>query len=122
MTNQKGFSMIEMICVLCLLSFLAYFIVPRFIKLDSNAEFKALNVGIETLNKLEKFQWSEYKLSSERYSDAEVDLIVSARVDTNIGDKYKWNGTTLSFGSASVTLERSPATNSSPAIWRKLNS
>ena len=122
MLNQKGFSMIEMICVLIILGLLALWGVPKLIKLDQNAELKALEVGVETLNKLEKFEWSEYKLGTERYADPEVDILISSQVDKNIGDKYKWNGMTLSFGSVSITLERSPATNSSPAIWRKLKS
>lgn len=115
--SQKGFTLIEIIAVLIIISMMAIYLIPRYINLDGTASLKALNIGVETLNKLEKFQWSEYKLSSERYADLEVDIIISARVDTDIGSKYKWSGETLSFGSALVKLERIPATNTKPGIW-----
>jgi type II secretory pathway pseudopilin PulG len=114
--------MIEMICVLIILGLLAVWGVPKIINIDQNAELKALEVGVESLNKIEKFAWSEYKLSADRYPDAEVDILISSKVDKNIGERYKWNGMTLSFGTAKATLERIPATNASPGMWGGVDS
>ena len=115
--NQKGFTMIELIAVLIITSMLAIYVIPRMMNLDAKAEIVALNSGVETLNKLEKFAWSEYKLSSERYADPQTDILISSGVNLDIGDRYKWNGNKLTFGTSSVTLERVPATNASPGMW-----
>lgn len=119
MTNQKGFTLIEIMAVMIILGILVTFGVTKFIRIDHTAELRGLEIGLRELNTREKLVWTNLKISSTYYNEEEIDTAIIEEVDLNMTD-YKWNGNVLSLGSASLTLERIPATTKHPGEWRKL--
>lgn len=117
--NEKGFTLIEMIAVMVILGVVAVIAIPKFIHIDDKAEAQALLMGVNELNDQEKLLWSKFRLGYVSYTDEELDAVVFADMDVSLGQRYKWSGNSLSFGSASVTLERLPATNKDPAKWQR---
>lgn len=115
--NAKGFTLIEIIAVMVILGVVAVIAVPKIINVDHTAELQGLSMGVDELNDQEKLLWSKYKLASASYTDFGLDVVIFGEMDTSLNSRYKWNGNTLTFGTATVTLERIPATNEAPAVW-----
>ena len=115
--NNKGFSLVEVIAVMIIMSVLAVAFVPKLVKVDKTAELHGLKVGIQEINSREKLIWSNKKIGGISYSDEELDEIILAEVDRNISYKYSWNENILTFAGVSVSLERIPATNKKPAYY-----
>ena len=119
--SSKGFTLIEMIMVMVILSVMAIIIVPKFLSLDDSAERKALTIAIRILNSNEKMAWMDLKISTGWVSDENM----ATYVEYNLGDKYKWSngpnldGGTLSMTSANVNLIREASTNANPGIWKE---
>ncbi|MGD8284804.1 MAG: type II secretion system protein [Desulfobacterales bacterium] len=121
--NKKGFTMLEIIAVLILLSVLAAIAVPKYINMETNARKRILDAGMKELNAREHLAWSDQKISPSGYvSDARVYGVVSYE----IGIDYTWNagdptplGGTLIFDDESVSLSRSPSNGGQPAHWTK---
>jgi prepilin-type N-terminal cleavage/methylation domain-containing protein len=115
--NNKGFTLLEILAVMIIISVIAIIAIPRFIKVDHRAELQGLEAGVNELNGQEKLLWSKYKLTSTSFNDEELDAAIFGEMDISLNYKYKWNGNTLSFGSTTVTLKRVPATHQTPAKW-----
>ena len=124
--NQGGFTLIEIIAVLIIVSTLAAIAVPKFIGLDDNAKDHAIDSGISELNGRESLVWANIKVSSVGWlSDAQV----FGAVSYNLGFDYDWTlgpnaggggGGTLRFQlTKAVELERSESGYSSPAKWSR---
>lgn len=122
--NQKGFTLIELISVMIIMGVVASVSIQKFDIVSDTASERALYTGIKELNIRESLIWSNIKISNEGYStDEELYLLVV--VETNLGSIYKWNpnppdrltGGTLSFKSASKTLNRQESTVSSAGKW-----
>ena len=121
---QKGFTLLEIIAALVILSILAGLAIPRYISLDESAKQRAINAGIAELNGRETLTWSNLKISEAGWTD---DNQTFAGLDTNLGDDYHWavgdpdeTGGTLNFkDSASVTLTRAASTDVQPGHWNR---
>jgi prepilin-type N-terminal cleavage/methylation domain-containing protein len=118
--NNKGFSLVEVIAVMIIMSVLAVAFVPKLVKVDKTAEIQGLDMGINEINNREKLTWSNKKISHDSYSDEELDELIKAEVDRNISYRYSWNGDILTFAGVSVSLERIPATNKKPAFYKEV--
>lgn len=122
MTNQDGFTLVEIIAVLILLGILAAVAVPKYFDLTAEAEEKALDAAVSELNARENMAWGEIKLSAAGWVD-DAGVITAVEAATGLGDEYSWTaavtatGGELNFGSASRTLTRTPSTATSPAVW-----
>jgi prepilin-type N-terminal cleavage/methylation domain-containing protein len=121
--NQKGFTLIEIIVVLALLSLLASIAVPRYIDLEQNSEQRAIDAGISELNSRESLTWADLKISVAGYED---DAHLMLIVDYNIGTEYRWNpghplstGGNLTYKGETVALNRSQSNTSEPAFWSR---
>lgn len=120
MNNQKGFTLIELIAVLIILGIVMTLGVVKFVRVDHTAELRSLEIGLMEINTREKLEWSNLKISTTSYStDEEMDAALIEKVDLQMST-YKWDGNKLSLGGSSILLERIPATNRHPGIWRKL--
>lgn len=120
--NQKGFTLIELISVMIIMGVVASVSIQKFDIVSDTANERALYTGIKELNIRESLVWSNIKISSEGYS---TDEELYGPVISNLGSIYKWNpdppdrleGGTLSFRSASKTLNRQESTQSSAGKW-----
>ncbi len=119
--NQKGFTLIELISVMIIMGVVASVSIQKFDIVSDTANERALYTGIKELNIRESLVWSNIKISSEGYS---TDEELYGPVITNLGSTYKWGpgpdqfGGTLSFRSASKTLNRQESTQSSAGKWQ----
>ncbi len=122
--NQRGFTLLEIIAVMVILSILAALAVPRYISLDESAKQRAIDAGLAELNGRETLSWSNEKISLSGWvSDAKT----FGLVDPFLGAEYVWatddpdqSGGTLTFKkSASVSLSRAESTNVQPGSWSR---
>ena len=124
--DQSGFTLIEIIAVLIIMSVLAVIAVPKFIDLDANAKDHAIDSGISELNGREVLVWSNIKISPEGYLS---DNQVFSAVNYDLGSDYDWvdgprggadGGGTLRFQrSRSMELVRSTAEYDQPSNWSR---
>jgi prepilin-type N-terminal cleavage/methylation domain-containing protein len=121
--GQEGYTLVEIIAVLILISILASIAVPRYIDLEENAKQEAMDAAISELNSRESLSWAYQKISSTGYQD---DIQLQSAVDYDLGVDYTWNpghpvatGGTLNFKGESAALNRTPSDASHPAFWRR---
>ena len=121
---QSGFTLLEIIASLVILSILAGLAIPRYISLDESAKQKAIVAGIAELNGRETLTWSNIKISQSGWID---DNRTYSMIVTNLGNDYQWAsgdpdeaGGNLRFkNSNSVPLTRTASTNLQPGHWER---
>jgi prepilin-type N-terminal cleavage/methylation domain-containing protein len=111
--KQDGFTLIEIIAVLIILSLLAAVAVPRYIDLEQDAKQSAIDAVISELNGREGLTWVDLKISPTGYQN---DALLLLAVDYNLGID---TGGTLNFKGESVALNRSQSDASQPAVWSR---
>jgi prepilin-type N-terminal cleavage/methylation domain-containing protein len=122
--NQKGFTLIELIAVMIILSTLAAIAVPRYIDLDQNARQRAIDAAVAELNGRESLTWTNIKITSSGW---EGDSQTFETVDKFLGEDYHWTvepdvgGGTLRFGTEGeqVLLTRHESDNFHPGNWSR---
>ena len=121
MLNQKGFTLIEIIAVLVILSVLAAFGVTKMESLSDSARIQTLNHVVGELNSREALTWSMVRISDEGWVSDEA---LFAKINANLGEGYSWfsgpilTGGTLRMQSSAITMARTPSTKSTPGKWK----
>ena len=123
-TGEKGFTLVEIIAVMVILSVLAAVAIPRYLSLDESARQRAIDAGIAELNGRETLTWSNIKITLTGYTD---DATLFPILDTTLGGDYSWvggspdrNGGTLRFRtSISVSLTRTQSSDIQPGSWSR---
>ena len=119
--HQEGFTLIELISCMVIMSMMFSVAVKKFDLLTDNASITALQSAIRELRTRETVTWSKLKLSDTGYT---TDAEVYDAVDKIIGTGYSWNpgpdisGGRLHFKSQSIDLNRVPSTPNSPGSWK----
>ena len=131
--QKNGFTLLELLAVLMILSLLAVLGISRFVSLDANSRSKAIDAAISELNGRERMIWAKVKFSDSGYDSVTVDNEVWGSMKNDgtssypeLGNYYRWtNGPTagggkLSFhGSDGTPLVRDSSTTNKPARWSR---
>jgi prepilin-type N-terminal cleavage/methylation domain-containing protein len=130
MSGNKGFTLIELISTLVILSILAATIVPRYLEIDTTSKFRALDVGVSELNGRETLTWALVKMSDSGYlSDEQVWKQLKDSDGLKIGSDYDWPsgdpdrvaGGNLRFKKeTSVNVDRNESTKETPGKWQRM--
>jgi prepilin-type N-terminal cleavage/methylation domain-containing protein len=121
--DQKGFTLIELISTLVILSTLAAVLIPKYVSVEENSRIRALDLGVSELNGRETLTWALVKLTDTGYTN---DQAIWDRMDTNLGADYDWPTAPNMLGGAlrfkqvtSAALVRSPSIREAPGRWRR---
>ena len=122
--GEQGFTLIELIAVLVILSVLVAIAIPRYISIDESARQRAIDSGIAELNGRETLTWSNIKITMTGYLD---DAALFPLVDKTLGAGYSWDGGppdqeggTLKFKESTIVpLTRTESTFSKPGYWSR---
>jgi prepilin-type N-terminal cleavage/methylation domain-containing protein len=122
--GENGFTLLELIAVLVILSVLAAIAIPRYLSLDESARQRAIDAGIAELNGRETLTWSNIKITMTGYLD---DAALFPLVDKTLGPDYSWDGGhpnedggTLQFKESTLApLTRTESTFEKPAYWSR---
>ena len=119
--NQAGFTLIEIIAVMVILSVMASVATKKYIDIQDLAENKALIAGITELNSRETLTWTNQKFAPGGYTD---DVTIWTAMNTNLGVSYSWSagpnatGGTLGFGAQTIALTRTVSSSIAAARWQ----
>jgi prepilin-type N-terminal cleavage/methylation domain-containing protein len=122
--NQAGFTLIEIIAVLVIVSVVGAITFTKAEALSESAALRAIEDGIRELNSREMVTWADIKLSDQGWVD---DATVFARVDADLGAVFRWTphadsaGGRLHFRDVSVNLTRAPSQNTAAGRWTSSN-
>jgi prepilin-type N-terminal cleavage/methylation domain-containing protein len=125
--GEKGFTLIELIATLVIISIIAAVLVPRYLDAAISAKIRSLELGTSEMNGRETLTWAKVKLSNSGYS-GDVPLWERLTVDpgTDLGADYDWpvaptiNGGTLRFQrEVSAALTRSYSNKERPGRWSR---
>ena len=121
--SQGGFTLLEIIATLVILSILSAVAIPRYVSLDESAKQKGIDAGIAELNGRESLTWSNLKISESGYQN---DVLLYGLVDTTLGNDYSWSGGgpnigggNLIFKQITVPLIRTGSTLIEPGHWSR---
>ena len=120
MPNQKGFTLIEIIAVLVILSLLAAAGMAKMESLSDLAKKQTLNLATRELTSRESLTWALVKISDGGWVSDEA---LFAKINTNLGEGYIWSsgplltGGTLQIQSLAITMARTASTTSTAGKW-----
>ena len=119
--NEAGFTLIELIAVLVIISVMASVATKKYIDITDVAEDRALSAGLTELNSRETLTWTNHKFAPGGYTN---DADIWTAMDTDLGVSYSWtagpnaSGGTLGFGARTMVLNRTVSTTISAARWQ----
>ena len=118
--NRKGFTLIEVVAVMVIMSVMASLSIKKLDLVSHNATDRVIESGLRELNTRETLVWAKIKLSDSGWVN---DANLFSELDTNLEGEFKWTlepsatGGTLQFRSKSITLTRSASSNVSVGRW-----
>ena len=120
MLDQKGFTLIELIVVLVIMSILAAAGMVKIESLSDSASKQTLNHAVRELTSKEALTWALVKVSDEGWVSDEA---LFSKINTNLGEGYNWSsgpvltGGALRIRSSAITMARIPSTTSTAGKW-----
>ncbi len=121
MTNNKGFTLIEIMAVLVIMSVMFGVFSKKYSQTIMLATDAAKIDSVVKLNTMENISWLVTLLNRE-YKEGDNSVIASEVYDTSLGAHYTWQnrsatGGTLLFDGSPFQLIRIPSTRSSSGRW-----
>ena len=119
--NQAGFTLIEIMAVLVIISVLASVATKKYIDITDLAEDRAIQAGITELNSRETLTWTNHKFAPGGYTN---DGDIWTAMNTDLGIFYSWSavpdasGGTLGFGARTMILNRTVSTTIAAGRWQ----
>ncbi len=117
--NENGFSLIEILCVLVLMSIICSILVFKIVDLGDSADIRVIETTVSGFNSAEKLTWTNLKLRGEYVDDP--DLFTKVKVNFELGDcswlSFDASGGRLKCGKAESDLLRIPSGPTKPALW-----
>ncbi len=119
--NQTGFTLIEIMAVLVIISVMASVATKKYIDISDLAKNRALVTGITELNSRETLTWTNQKFAPGGYTN---DADIWTAMTTDLGTGYSWiagpdaSGGTLEFGARTRILTRTVSTTITAGRWQ----
>jgi prepilin-type N-terminal cleavage/methylation domain-containing protein len=119
--NQAGFTLIEILAVMVIISVMASVATKKYIDISDLAKNRALATGITELNSRETLTWTNQKFAPGGYTN---DGDIWTAMNTDLGTAYSWaavpdaSGGTLEFGERTMILTRTVSTSIAAARWQ----
>ena len=119
-SNQKGFTLIEIMAMLVILGIVALVFTKKYIVIADTAAVRGIHVGIAELNARETLTWANHLFAPDGFQG---DNLVWGDMDSDLGHSYDWtdspdnNGGTLLFEGQSKLVHRDKATGEAAAMW-----
>ena len=125
--GERGFTLIEPIATLVIISVMAAVLIPRYIDAETSAKIRGLDLGVAEINGRETLTWAMVKLSDIGYpGDGPLWQQLTVDPGTDLGADYDWtvapniNGGTLRFKrEVSSALTRSYSNIEKPGRWSR---
>ena len=121
LSNNAGFTLIEIIATLVIVSVLSAVAVQKYDYVTEAANLRALDDGLSVLNSRELLTWTLAKMSDQGYQS---DAILFSQLDTNLGADYRWyegpnlTGGMIQLRDLSLKLDRTASTATSSGRWK----
>lgn len=129
-TTQAGFTLIELISTLVIISVLTAVLLPKYLDAETSSRLRALDMGISEMNARETLTWALVKISDDGYTNDDAlwtRLLSDPGID--LGKDYDWliespspankKGTLRFKNDVSAALSRVASNRETPAKWTR---
>jgi prepilin-type N-terminal cleavage/methylation domain-containing protein len=120
--DQRAFTLIEILCVLVIMSVIASITFARILQADVGASQVAVIHGVSELNLRENMTWAVAKISIGTVDDE----MIWTKLDKNLGLEYRWetgpnrtDSSRLKFKETAVSISRFVSTDTHPGKWNR---